>query len=220
MARDTGSYTTSSLPVTDPLHTLPVSAATANNTTTLSYTTTGAHNLKVGSPVVIFGTGSASFNFNPDSYAYGATAPSATILGYGTPAVVSAVTSTNTFTVKAPSIVATASVATGTVVNDTLDSNAPWDKTWLPTNAETNVVVQREWGNGPTHQPNDDRIANVAITGVSANGNQITFTVAASHGLIAGQRVGIQGIKSGSYNSDAYNFESNIASTSALQLYS
>jgi len=218
MARDTGSYTTSNLPVTDPLHTLPVSAASADNTTTLSYTTTGVHNLKVGSPVIIYGTGSASFNFNPDSYAYGNTAPSATILGWGTPATVASVTGTNTFTVKAPSVVATASVSTGTVVNDTLDSNSPWDKTWLPTSAQTNVVVQREWGNGPTHQPNDDRQANVAITGVSSNGNQVTFTVGAGHGLVAGQRVSIQGIKSGSYKSDAYNFENTIASTGATSV--
>jgi hypothetical protein len=215
MARDTGSYTTSNLPVTDPLHTLPVSAASADNTTTLSYTTTGVHNLKVGSPVVIYGTGSASFNFNPDSYAYGNTAPSATILGFGTPAVVSAVTGTNTFQVKAPSVVATASVATGTVVNDTLDSNAPWDKTWLPSSAQTNVVIAREWGNSFPIQNNEDRAANVAITGVSANGSQITFTVGSGHGLVAGQRVSIQGVKSGSYNSDAYNFENVIASTSA-----
>ena len=213
MARDTGSYTTSNLPVTDPLHALPVSAASANNTTTLSYTTTGAHNLVVGSPVVIFGTGSASFNFNPDSYAYGATAPSATILGWGTPATVSAVTGTNTFQVKAPSVVATASVATGTVINDTLDSNGPWDKTWLPTSAQTNVVVQREWGNGPTHQPNDDRAANIAITGVSTNGNQITLTVGSGHGLVAGQRVSIQGIVP-----DVYNFEASIASTGSTSI--
>lgn len=215
MARDTGSYTTSNLPVTDPLHTLVVSTASANNTTTLSYTTTGAHNLKVGSPVVIFGTGNASFNFNPDTQKYGAAAPSATLLGWGNPAVVSAVTGTNTFTVKAPTVVATASVATGTVVNDILDSNAPWDKTWLPTNAITNVVVAREWGNSFPIQNNEDRAANVAITGVSANGNQVTFTVGSGHGLVAGQRVSIQGIKSGSYNSNAYNFENVIASTTS-----
>ena len=218
MARDTGSYTTSNLPVTDPLHTLPVSAASANNTTTLSYTTTGVHNLKVGSPVIIFGTGSASFNFNPDSYAYGNTAPSATLLGYGTPATVASVTGTNTFTVKAPSVVATASVATGTVVNDTLDSNSPWDKTWLPTSAQTNVVVAREWGNSFPIQNNEDRAANVAITGVSSNGNQVTYTVGSGHGLIAGQRVSIQGIVSGSYGSNPYNVDAAIASTGATSV--
>lgn len=215
MARDTGSYTTSNLPVTDPLHTLPVSAASADNTTTLSYTTTGVHNLKVGSPVIIYGTGSASFNFNPDSYAYGNTAPSATLLGYGTPATVASVTGTNTFTVKAPSVVATASVSTGTVVNDTLDSNSPWDKTWLPTSAQTNVVVAREWGNSFPIQNNEDRAANVAITGVATDGNQVTYTVASGHGLIAGQRVSIQGIVAGSYGSNPYNVEDTIASTSA-----
>jgi hypothetical protein len=215
MANDSGSYTTSNLPVTDPLHTLPVSAASANNTDVLSYTTTGVHNLKVGSPVIIFGTGSASFNFNPDTQRYGGTAPSATLLGWGNPATVAAVTGTNTFTVKAPSVVATASVATGTVINDILDSNGPWDTTWLPTSAITNVAVGREWGNSFPIQPNTDRAANVAITGVSANGNQVTYTVGSGHGLIAGQRVSIQGIKSGSYNSDAYNGDNFIASTGA-----
>lgn len=218
MAYDSGSYTTSNLPVTDPLHALDVSAASADNTTTLSYTTTGSHNLKVGSPVVIFGTGNANFNFNPDTQKYGATAPSATLLGWGNPAVVSAVTGTNTFTVKAPSVVATASVATGTVINDILDSNAPWNNTWLPTSAQTNALVAREWGNSFPIQPNDDRAANVAITGVSANGSQITFTVGSGHGLVAGQRVSIQGIKSGSYNSDSYNGDNTIASTGATSV--
>lgn len=213
MARDTGSYTTSNLPVTDPLHTLPVSAASANNTTTLSYTTTGRHNLYVGAPVIIHSTGSASFNFNPDPTNISKETPSSTTIGWGTPAVVASVTGTNTFTVKAPSVVATASVATGTVINDALDSNAGWDQAWLPTSAQTNVVVQREWGNGPTHQPNDDRAANVAITGVSTNGNQVTLTVGSGHGLVAGQRVSLQGIVP-----SVYNFEDNIASTGATSI--
>lgn len=213
MARDTGSYTTSNLPVTDPLHTLPVSAASANNTTTLSYTTTGRHNLYVGAPVIIHSTGSASFNFNPDPTNISKETPSATTIGWGTPAVVASVTGTNTFTVKAPSVVATASVATGTVINDALDSNSGWDQTWLPTSAQTNVVVQREWGNGPTHQPNDDRAANIAVTGVSTNGNQVTLTVGSGHGLIAGQRVSIQGIVP-----NVYNFEDSIASTGATSI--
>jgi hypothetical protein len=195
MARDTGSYTTSNLPVVDPLHTLTVSGASANNTTTLSYTTSGVHNLKVGSPVIIYGTGSASFNFNPDL-------ANDSTLGFGTPAVVAAVTGTNTFTVKAPSIVATASVSQGTVVNDALVSNSGWDTTWLPTSAVTNVVVAREWGNGFAIQPNDDRAAQVAITGVSSNGAQVTFTVGSGHGLIAGQIVTIQGIIPTAYNFD------------------
>lgn len=195
MARDSGSYTTSNLPVTDPLHTLAVSAASANNTTTLSYTTTGSHNLYVGAPVLIYGTGSASFNFNP-SLANDST------LGWGTPAVVAAVTGTNTFTVKAPSVVATASVSQGTVVNDALVSNTGWDQAWLPTSAQTNVVIAREWGNQAPIQPNDDRAAQVAITGVSSNGGQVSFTVGSGHGLVAGQIVTISGIVPSVYNFD------------------
>lgn len=193
MARDTGSFTTSSLPVTDPLHTLTVSAASANNTTTLSYTTSGVHNLYVGAPVVIYGTGSANFNFNP-SLANDST------LGWGTPAVVSAVTGTNTFQVKAPSVVATASVSQGTVVNDALVSNSGWDQSWLPTSAQTNVVVAREWGNGFPIQPNDDRVSNIAITGVSANGSQVTYTVNSGHGVVAGQKIQISGMSPAAYN--------------------
>ena len=212
MARDTGSYTTSNKPVTDPTHLLSVSAASANNTTTLSYTTSAAHNLYVGAPVVIYGTGDANFNFNPDSQRFGATAPSATILGWGTPATVTAVTGTNTFTVKAPSTVATASVATGYVVNDANDSTSPWSKTWLPTTAQTNVVIAREWGNGPVIQPNDDRAANTALatSAPSGNGTQVTYTVA-SHSFVAGQQVSIQGVVP-----DVYNLENvTIAATTS-----
>ena len=213
MARDTGSYTTSNLPVTDPLHSLTVSGASANNTTTLSYTTSGVHNLYVGAPVIIYGTGDANFNFNPDSYAYGNTAPSTTLLGWGAPATVSAVTGTNTFQVKAPSVVATATVSTGTVVNDALVSNSGWDVAWLPTSAQTNVVIAREWANSFPIQPNDDRASNIAITGVSTNGNQVTFTVGSGHGLIAGQRVSVQGIVP-----SVYNFEDAIASTGSTSI--
>jgi hypothetical protein len=214
MARDTGSYTTSSLPVTDPLHTLPVSAASANNTTTLSYTTTGAHNLYVGAPVIIYGTGNVGLNWNPDTQQYGGTTPTATLLGWGTPATVAAVTGTNTFTVKAPSVVATASVSTGTVVNDALVSNSGWDQAWLPTTSQTNVVIAREWGNAFPIQPNDDRAAVVAITGVSADGAQVTMTVGSGHGLVAGQTVTIQGIVPTSYNFDTVQ----IAATSSTTI--
>jgi len=205
MARDTGSYTVSTPPVTDPVQSL---AATATNNTTaavITYTTASAHNLKVGQPVVTSGFSNAWLNYNPDS-----------ATGNATPAVVASVTSSTVFTVNIPAVVATASSAVaGTVVQQALVSNSPYGHTWLPTNAQTNVVVAREWGNGFPIQPNDDRAANVAITGVSSNGSQVTYTVASGHGLVAGQRVSIQGIKSGSYNSDAYNLETFIASTTA-----
>jgi hypothetical protein len=213
MARDTGSYTTSNLPVTDPLHTLTVSAASANNTTTLSYTTSGAHNLYVGAPVIIYGAGNANFNFNPDPAKISGEALSATTIGWGTPAVVAAVTGTNTFTVKAPSVVATASVSQGTVVNDALVSNSGWDTAWLPTSAQTNVVIAREWGASFPIQPNDDRAAQVAITGVSSNGAQVSFTVGSSHGLLAGQTVTISGIVPASYNFDTVQIAATGATT-------
>lgn len=205
MARDTGSYTLSTPPVVDPTQRI---AATATNNTTaavITYTTASAHNLKVGQPVVANGFSNAWLNYDPSS-----------ATGNGTPAVVASVTSSTVFTVNIPAVVATASASVaGTVIQSALVSNSPYGNQWLPTNAITNVVVAREWGNGFPIQNNEDRAANVAITGVSANGSQITYTVGSGHGLVAGQRVSIQGIKSGSYNSDAYNFENVIASTSA-----
>ena len=205
MARDTGSYTLSTPPVVDPAQRI---AATATNNTTaavITYTTASAHNLKVGQPVVANGFSNAWLNYDPES-----------ATGNGTPAVVAAVTSSTVFTVNIPAVVATASSSVaGFVTQSALVSNSPYGNQWLPTSAITNVVVAREWGNGFPIQNNEDRAANVAITGVSANGSQITFTVGSGHGLVAGQRVSIQGIKSGSYNSDAYNFENVIASTSA-----
>ena len=205
MARDTGSYTTSTPPVVDPTQRI---AATATNNTTaavITYTTASDHNLKVGQPVVANGFSNAWLNYDPES-----------ATGAGTPAVVASVTSSTVFTVNIPAVVATASASVaGFVTQSALVSNSPYGNTWLPTSAITNVVVDRAWGNSFPIQNNEDRAANVAITGVSSNGSQVTFTVGSGHGLIAGQRVSIQGIKSGSYNSDAYNFENVIASTSA-----
>jgi len=205
MARDTGSYTASTPPVVDPAQRI---AATATNNTTaavITYTTASAHNLKVGQPVVTNGFSNAWLNYDPES-----------ATGNGTPAVVASVTSSTVFTVNIPAVVATASSSVaGFVTQSALVSNSPYGHTWLPASAITNVVVDRAWGNSFPIQNNEDRAANVAITGVSSNGTQVTFTVGAGHGLIAGQRVSIQGIKSGSYNSDAYNFENTIASTSA-----
>lgn len=208
MARDTGSYTRSNPPVTDPVQRI---AATATNNTTaavITYTTASAHNLKVGQPVVANGFSNAWLNYDP-----------ASATGAGTPAVVASVTSSTVFTVNMPAVVSTASSSVaGFVTQSALVSSSPYGDAWLPTNAITNVVIAKEWGNSFPIQPNDDRAANVAITGVSANGNQVTFTVGAGHGLVAGQRVSIQGIKSGSYNSDSYNFENFIASTGATSI--
>jgi hypothetical protein len=205
MARDTGSYTTSTPPVVDPAQRI---AATATNNTTaavITYTTASAHNLKVGQPVVANGFSNAWLNYDPDS-----------ATGAGTPAVVASVTSSTVFTVNIPAVVATASSAVaGFVTQSALVSNSPYGNTWLPTSAITNVVVDRAWGNSFPIQNNEDRAANVAITAVSANGSQVTFTVASGHGLVAGQRVSIQGIKSGSYNSDTYNGDNTIASTTS-----
>jgi hypothetical protein len=207
MARDTGSYTLSTPPVVDPAKVLTVSAASANNTTTLSYTTSAAHNLTLGAPVIIYGTGNVGLNFNPDGNLYGGVT-STTAIGWGTPATVASVTGTNTFTVKAPAVVATASVSVGTVINDSLVSESPYgssskQQSWLPTSAQTNVVVAHEWNNSFPIQPNDDRAANVAVTAVSGNGTQVTLTVGSGHGLVAGQSISIQGIIPTSYNVDA-----------------
>jgi len=203
MARDTGSYTRSNPPVTDPTQYI---AATATNNTTaavITYTTASAHNLTVGQPVVTSGFSNAWLNYNPDS-----------ATGNGTPAVVASVTSSTVFTVNMPAVVSTASSSvSGYVTQAALVSVSPYSETWLPTNAITNVVIAKEWGNSFPIQPNDDRAANVAITGVSANGNQVTFTVGSSHGLVAGQRVSIQGIVP-----SVYNFEASIASTGATSI--
>ena len=203
MARDTGSYTTSNPPVTDPLQRI---AATATNNTTaavITYTTASAHNLKVGQPVVANGFSNAWLNYDPES-----------ATGAGTPAVVASVTSSTVFTVNIPAVVSTASSSVaGFVTQSALVSSSPYTDAWLPTNAITNVVIAKEWGNSFPIQPNDDRAANVAITGVSSNGNQVTFTVGSGHGLVAGQRVSIQGIVP-----SVYNFETAIASTGATSI--
>jgi hypothetical protein len=207
MARDTGSYTLSNPPVADPAQRI---AATATNNTTaavITYTTASAHNLKVGQPVVANGFSNAWLNYDP-----------ASATGNGNPAVVASVTSSTVFTVNMPAVVSTASSSVaGFVTQSALVSNSPYGNAWLPTSADTNLVVAREWGNFPI-QSNEDRAANVAITGVSANGSQVTYTVDSGHGLVAGQRVSIQGIKSGSYNSDSYNGDSFIASTTSTTI--
>lgn len=214
MAKDSGGYYFNSisdnkLPVTDPLHVLDISSASAaGSSSVISYTTSGAHNLYVGAPVIIYGTGVQNLNFNPDTTVYGGTTPTATLLGWGAPATVATVTGTNTFTVKAPTSISATSAATGKVVNDSVVSNSGWDQTWLPSStaaaAAANVIVQREWGSSFPIQPNDDRTSQVSITGVSSDGAQVQFTVASGHGLIAGQVVTISGLIPTSYNFDTY----------------
>lgn len=202
MARDTGTYTRSAPPVTDPVQSL---AATASNSTTsvvVTYTTTGVHNLVVGQPVVTSGFSNAWLNYNPDSGT-----------GAGTPAVVASVTGTNTFTVNLPALVSTASSSVaGTVVQQALVSSSPYGDAWLPTTAQTNVVIAREWGNSFPIQPNDDRAANTALasSAPAGNGTQVTYTVS-SHAFVAGQQVSIQGVVP-----DVYNLENvTIAATTS-----
>jgi hypothetical protein len=205
MARDTGGYTRTAPPVTDPVQSL---AATASNSTTsvvITYTTTGVHNLVVGQPVIASGFSNAWLNYNPDSGT-----------GAGTPAVVASVTGTNTFTVNMPALVATASSSVaGTVLQQALVSGSPYGDTWLPTTAQTNVVVAREWGNSFPIQPNDDRAANTALAtpGAAGNGTQVTYTVS-SHSFVAGQQVSIQGVVP-----DVYNLENvTVAATTSTTI--
>jgi len=217
MARDTGSYTLSNPPVVDPAKVLTISSGTTDGATTLTYTTSAAHNLTLGAPVIIYGTGTKAFNFNPDGSLYGGVT-STTAIGWGTPAIVSSVVSSTQFKVKAPGTVASGSVSSGTVINDSLVSESPYgssskQQSWLPTTAQDNVVVAHEWANSFPIQPNDDRAANVAVTAVSGNGTQVTLTVGSGHGLVAGQNISIQGVKPTSYNVDA-----TIASTGATSV--
>ena len=204
MAQDSGSYTASNPPVVDPKVSL---AATASNDTTnavITYTTTGAHNLVIGQPVITSGFSNAWLNYDPTSGT-----------GAGTPAVVASVTGTNTFTVKTPAAFSTSSPSvSGTVFQQALVSNSPWDSTWLPTTAQTNVRVAREWGATNPIQPNKDatdgdlRVVGVATSNVTSNGTQVTFTVGTGHGLVAGQTVTIQGIAPNDYNFDTVQIAS------------
>lgn len=206
MARDTGSYTLSSPPVVDPALTL-ATAATSDNSTTLTYTTTGVHNLSAGQPVVITGFGTAAFN----SHTFWDVSKNS---GVGNPFVVAAVTGTNTFTVTATSVVATASVSSGTTYQSAKVSNSPYGpgslsttaapQQWLPATAVTNVKIAKEWSNSFPIQPNDDRVAGVALatSAPSGNGAQVTYTVASGHGIVAGQVVTINGVVPNDYNLD------------------
>jgi len=203
MAQDSGSYTASNPPVVDPVQSLAAAASNDASGTVITYTTTGAHNLKVGQPVVTSGFSNAWLNYNPDSGT-----------GNGTPAIVAAVTSSTVFTVKTGVITTASSGITGTVVQQALVSNSPYGHNWLPTTAQTNVQVAREWGNTNPIQPNKDatdgdiRIVGVATSNVTSNGTQVTFTVGSTHGLVAGQTVTIQGIVPNDYNFDTVQIAS------------
>lgn len=191
MARDTGSYTRSNPPVTDPVQSLAATASNDTSAALITYTTASAHNLAVGQPVITSGFSNAWLNYNPDSG-----------VGAGTPAIVASVTSSTVFTVKTPAAFSTSSSSVaGTVLQQALVSGSPYGDTWLPTTAQTNVVIAREWGNSFPIQPNDDRAANTALasSAPAGNGTQVTYTVS-SHSFVAGQQVSIQGVVPDVYN--------------------
>ena len=210
MALDSGGYTRSTPPVTDPALSLSATASNDTSTAVITYTTSGAHNLVVGQPVVTSGFSNAWLNYNPDSGT-----------GAGTPAIVASVTSSTVFTVKTPAAFSTSSSSvSGTVFQQALVSGSPYGDAWLPTTAQKNVVVAREWGNSFPIQPNKDatdgdiRTVAVAASAVAANGSQVTFTVGSGHGLVAGQTVTIQGVVPASYNFDTVQ----IASTGSTSI--
>ena len=88
MAQDSGSYTRSNPPVTDPVQSLSATASNDTSTAVITYTTASAHNLVIGQPVVTSGFSNAWLNYNPDSGT-----------GNGTPAIVASVTSSTVFSV-------------------------------------------------------------------------------------------------------------------------
>ena len=218
MARDTGSYTLSNPPVVDPAKVLTISSGTTDGATTLTYTTSAAHNLTLGAPVIIYGTGTKAFNFNPDGSLYGGVT-STTAIGWGTPAIVSSVVSSTQFKVKAPGTVASGSVSSGTVINDSLVSESPYgssskQQSWLPTTSQTNVVVAREWGNSFPIQNNEDRTAGTALatSAPSGNGTQVTYTVS-SHSFLPGQVVSIQGVVPEAFNLEGVTIAATTSTT-------
>jgi hypothetical protein len=210
MALDSGGYTRSTPPVTDPALSLSATASNDTSNAVITYTTASAHNLVVGQPVITSGFSNAWLNYNPDSGT-----------GNGTPAIVASVTSSTVFTVKTPAAFSTSSSSvSGTVFQQALVSGSPYGDAWLPTTAQKNVVVAREWGNSFPIQPNKDatdgdiRTVAVSASAVSGNGAQVTFTVGSGHGLVAGQTVTIQGVVPASYNFDTVQ----IASTGSTSI--
>jgi len=214
MALDSGSYTRSAPPVTDTVQSLSATASNAQNGTVITYTTTVAHNLVPGQVVVTKGFTPATYpwlQFDPD-----------TSVGNANPAVVASVPSSTTFTVKYPSVIATAaSSISGTVIQSAKVDVAPWSENWLPTTSQQNVVVAREWGASFPIQPNyesnagDLRTVPVALNGNPTNttGQQVSYPVA-SHSFTAGQFINIQGVAP-----DTYNYEGiQIAATTSTSI--
>ena len=223
--------------VTDPTRLLTLSSIVTDGTAKkITYTTSSAHNLTTGASVVIYGTGQANFNYNPDvsKYNLAGETSSTTTLGQGTPAVVSAVTSSTAFTVNtATAISATTISNVGYVVNDSLVSNSPWNDMWLPTATDAsnaaNVQVALEWGDSFPIQPNTQRtaapgssngtaynatasIANTA-TSVVANGTTITYQTQNAHNLSAGQWVAIDGVLPSQFSFNSVQLASASGST-------
>ena len=212
--KETSGYNQSVTPITDPTHIFTgVSGATDSATpSTLTYTTATPHNFVLGQSVIIYGFANSAYNFAPDRVVNGVT----TTLGAGRPAVITAVGSTTTFSVKATAQVTTTG-ASGYVFNDANASNSPWDTTWLPTAAAAataaNYQVGLEWGDSFALQPNDARttaagatdkttasVSNTQASDVVANGSTITYTTLAAHGLVAGSRITIDGIVPAQFN--------------------
>jgi len=211
--RDSGSYSTSNPPVTDPALALVATATSTSGNAVLTYTTTGAHNLVVGQPVSISGLTGAYSNFDP-------TANSST--ANGTVAQVASVTSSTVFTVTSPlgtSVSTSVSATTGgTVSQQALVSKSPYGsstktQSWLPPTAVDNVQIDRAWGKELPIQPNDDRQAGVAVSAATASGTQISLTVGSGHGIVAGQIIHMQG-----FVPNSVNVRHTVASTGATNV--
>ena len=217
--KETSGYNQSKTPVSDPTHLFTgVTAATDSATpSTLTYTTASKHNFVVGQSVLIFGFAVAAYNFSPDLVvkAGGTVGDVSTALGAGRPAVVTAVaTDKLSFKVLATAQVSSASTGTGYVLNTADESNSPWDTSWLPTStaADTaaNYQVGLEWGDSFPIQPNDGRLAatgatsktTASISGVTANGSTIVYTVASDPTAVlsSGSWISIDGIVPSQFN--------------------
>ena len=212
MALDSGSYTRSAFPVTDTVQSLSATASNDAGGTVITYTTTGAHNLAPGQVVVTKG-------FTPGTYPWLQFDPDNSV-GNANPAVVASVTSSTVFTVKYPSTITTAaSSISGTVIQSAKVDIAPWSENWLPTTAQKNVVVAREWGNSFPIQPNKESTDGDLRTQVTAlNGNptsdgaRVTYPVA-SHSFVAGQFINIQGVVPDIYNLEGVQIAATTSTT-------
>lgn len=209
--KETSGFNQSKTPVTDPTHIFTsVSGATDSATpSTLTYTTATAHKFVIGQSVIIYGFANNAYNFAPDTIIYG----TATGLGAGRPAVITAIGSTTTFSVKATAQVTTTATG-GYVFNDADASNSPWDTAWLPTqtaaDAASNYQVGLEWGDSFPIQPNDGRATalgatsktTASISGVTANGSTIVYNVNAdaTGSISTGSWITIDGVIPAQFN--------------------